>query len=139
MMARAALAHTLEDEPVSATEEETGDVVLLQKYLEKQRQGLPELWTPEGERIVLPNSVYRILTAVLSEMVQGNAVAVVPIHHELTTQEAADLLNVSRPYLVRPTRGRKDSFQEDWDSQEDPFSGSDGLQTPAKRSEISCA
>jgi excisionase family DNA binding protein len=98
-MAQSGLAYSPEQEPVSASREESGDVVLLKNYLEKQR--LPELCTPDGKRITLPSSVYQVLMKVLTEMSQGNAVAVVPVHHELTTQEAADLLNVSRPFLVK--------------------------------------
>lgn len=49
----------------------------------------------------LPTSALRLLLEVLTEIGQGNAVSIIPIHAELTTQEAADLLNVSRPFLVQ--------------------------------------
>jgi excisionase family DNA binding protein len=49
----------------------------------------------------LPPSVTRALSAVLEVLVQGDAVAIVPVDAELSTQEAADLLGVSRPFLVR--------------------------------------
>lgn len=54
----------------------------------------------ENDDLVLPGHVLQIMLDVLSEISKGNAVSVVPHHHELSSQEAANLLNVSRPHLV---------------------------------------
>lgn len=56
---------------------------------------------PHGESIELPEAIFHILVRVVEVLKRGDAVSVIPVHQELTTQQAADLLNISRQYLVR--------------------------------------
>lgn len=57
--------------------------------------------TVEGRQIEVPALVYQMFLRLLTEIAAGNAVTLIPYHSELTTQQAADILNVSRPYVVK--------------------------------------
>jgi excisionase family DNA binding protein len=67
-----------------------------------ETEGVAKLVTPSGEEHELPYSVYNVLLDVINEvLVKGNSVKVMSVDAELTTQQAADLLNVSRPFLIK--------------------------------------
>ncbi len=54
-----------------------------------------------GESYPIPDALCSVLARVVHELAAGNSVTVAPATKELTTQQAAEVLQVSRPYLVR--------------------------------------
>ena len=99
-------------EPVAATDAELPlareSSRRLARYVKRSQ---PLKVTPEdgkgAEAVELPASAVRLLVRLLSEMAAGNAVTLIPVHAELTTQQAADLLGVSRPFVIKQIESGK--------------------------------
>jgi excisionase family DNA binding protein len=90
--------------PIAAPEAEAAAVIQLRDFMASKPIGErrhASLRSPDGHQMEIPDSIYRVLVAAVGAMAQGNAVSIVPVHHELTTQQAAELLGVSRPHLVK--------------------------------------
>jgi excisionase family DNA binding protein len=66
----------------------------------------------DGPDIELPAAAVQLLVHLLTQMAQGNAVTLVPIRAELTTQQAAALLGVSRPFLIKELDAGKLPFRK---------------------------
>ena len=101
-----AAALSLGQEPVQPTEEVSALAADASRRLfrvigaNQRETSVVRFENAPDEPVVLPAAAVRLLGALLTELARGNAVTLMPLHAELTTQEAADLLNVSRPFLV---------------------------------------
>jgi excisionase family DNA binding protein len=71
-----------------------------------------DLRLPKEPSIKIPAAAAHLLVQILDEMSRGNAVKLIPVNAELTTQEAADLLNISRPTLIRLLKDGKMEFHK---------------------------
>lgn len=64
------------------------------------RETIEVLGETGDDKLVLPRQVVEMLVAILQATASGKGVQIMPVNAELTTQQAADLLNVSRPFLI---------------------------------------
>ena len=66
----------------------------------------------DGQEVKIPSSVSRVLYEIISIMSKGGAMTIIPMEKELTTQQAADILNVSRPFLIKLLENGQISFHK---------------------------
>ncbi len=66
----------------------------------------------DGQEIKIPSIISRVLYEIISIMSKGGAMTIIPMEKELTTQQAADILNVSRPFLIKLLENGQISFHK---------------------------
>jgi excisionase family DNA binding protein len=90
--------------PISAPPEQREEIAELLRLLDDAAQRLPggvRIVGSDGRELPIPDSMLAPLARMAELLARGDALSVLPVEQELTTQQAADLLNVSRQYLVR--------------------------------------
>jgi len=99
---------TKELELISASENEKPALQKMEGVLNREipssqpvNSSLPMLISPGGEKLEIPISVFRALQKIVNYMMRGKAFSVIPYDQLFSTQEAANFLNVSRPFVVQ--------------------------------------
>ena len=85
-------------QPVSASASEQEALKEISDALASERPGIVGA---DGECVAMPEALVQVLREAAAGLLTGRAVSVQTVGQQLTTQQAADLLNVSRPYLIK--------------------------------------
>jgi len=88
---------TLMRKPITVPEKEQRQVQALDELL---HGGVPFLVSPAGERLELPGTVFEVLRAAVGFMSHGQSVTLLPDNQVITTQRAANILGMSRPFFI---------------------------------------
>jgi excisionase family DNA binding protein len=84
--------------PTPLPKSERQQVQDLEKLL---RRGVPVLISPAGERVELPGTIVEVLRTAVELMSHGQTVTLIPDNQAITTQRAADILGMSRPFFIK--------------------------------------
>lgn len=94
------LGNSASVESVVAQEKEAQTFNELERILQIEGSKV-KLLAANGEQIDIPESLHQVLHHVVQAFVKGRIISIIPENCEMTTQQAADFLNVSRPYLIK--------------------------------------
>lgn len=72
----------------------------LASVLKKRKKAPVQLVADGSGTVAVPREAFELFVSALERLAAGQAVTLIPMTRELTTQEAADFLNVSRPFLI---------------------------------------
>lgn len=90
-----------ERDPIVADEAERASLGRIGDMLSELPTRPAQLIGPDGSTTELPASLYSVLVRAAQELRSGRGISILPVGIELTTQQAADMINVSRPFLIR--------------------------------------
>jgi excisionase family DNA binding protein len=98
---QAATQHIEDRDPIAASQPDREALAALDRLLSGDDAAVVRIVGTAGEEQAVPPALLRVLRRVVRIMAREQAVSVLPVEKELTTQQAADLLNISRPYLIQ--------------------------------------
>ena len=87
--------------PHNGNHQEIETIQQLKKLIANAEDNQLQFTTSKGDSISIPQSVIKVFRAVVNIMAQGKGVSLIPVADEVTTTQAAEILNISRPYLMQ--------------------------------------
>ena len=101
---------TKEDQKIALSSLQSFQVVS-QRIKSSRKKGVKIKIQETGEFITIPKKALTLLSAIIQNMAEGKSISIVPSNSEVSTQQAADMLNVSRPHLVKLLEAKKIPFK----------------------------
>ena len=83
-----------------------------QRIKSSRKKGIKIKVQETGEFITIPKKALTLLSTILQNMAEGKTISIVPSNSEVSTQQAADMLNVSRPHLIKLLEAKKIPFKK---------------------------
>jgi len=83
-----------------------------QRIKSSRKKGVKIKIQETGDFITIPKKALALLSAILQNMAEGKTISIVPSNSEVSTQQAADMLNISRPHLVKLLEAKQIPFKK---------------------------
>ncbi|MCR1026861.1 excisionase family DNA-binding protein [Cellulophaga baltica] len=106
------IRRTTKDDQKIALKSLQGFQVVSQRIKSSRKKGVKIKIQETGEFITIPKKALTLLSAIIQNMAEGKTISIVPSNSEVSTQQAADMLNVSRTHLIKLLEAKKIPFNK---------------------------